>query len=122
MLGTCAFQMKSKPNGQAEDSIAHFQQVLELAHALASRGVAIRGHEYDPHFFGMWKIVAGSFEHRFQFLWDDRDQVLTICEAEFQEFGNSSPDWAEIEERIIDRRSRANPFAYIDEFLAGRIG
>ena len=88
-----------------------------MAKHLASRGVAVRQHEYDPHFFGMWKIVAGTFEHRFQFIWDAREQILTISEASFGEFGSQQADWQAYGERSIDARQGADPFKYVEEFF-----
>lgn len=101
----------------SESSVRHFERVLALAKHLAARGIAVRGHEYNPHFFGMWKIVAGSFNYRYQFLWDDREQILTISEASFGEFGNQDADWKPCGEKNIDARQGADPFKHIQEFF-----
>jgi len=103
---------------QCETSIRHFECVLALSKRLATRGIAIRGHEYDPHFFGMWKIVAGSFDHRYQFLWDARDQILTISEASFGKFGGQEADWMELAERCVDARHGGDPYKHVEEYFS----
>ena len=118
MLGGKTCMKGLEPDLQAaESSVRHFERVLALTKHLATRGIAIRGHEYEPHFFGMWKIVAGSFPHRYQFLWDARDQILTISEASFNEFGSQDGDWKPYGERSIDARHGADPFKYVQEFF-----
>lgn len=107
---------------QCEASIQHFESVLALSKQLATRGIAIREHDYAPHFFGMWKIVAGSFEHRYQFLWDDRDQFLTISEASFGEFGSREADWKELSSRFIDARHGEDPFKHVQQYFESHNG
>lgn len=100
----------------AEASVRHFERVLELTKHLAAKGVVVRGHEYAPHFFGMWKIVAGSIEHRYQFIWDARDQVLSVSEATFGSLGSQAGNWRPCGELTIDARRGADPFKYVEEF------
>jgi hypothetical protein len=102
---------------EGEASVRHFERVLALTKNLAVRGVAVRGHEYYPHFFGMWKIIAGSFEHRYQFLRDARDQILCISEASFDEFGNELADWKKVAEREINARQGADPFRHVEQYF-----
>jgi hypothetical protein len=111
-------ELNSESNAiQCQVGTEHFESVLKLTRALAEFGVAIRGHEYYPHFFGMWMLIAGSFRHTYRFLWDDRDQVLTVSEAKFEEFGNQEGDWREVLEEVIDRRHGADPFAFVENYL-----
>jgi hypothetical protein len=107
-----------KKNQPGTNHIKHFERMLLLARGLDALGVSICGHEYDPHFFGMWKVIAGSFDHRYQFLWDDRDQVLTVSEGFFGEFGSQEGDWKQIREIGIDARKGADPFKYVEDFFS----
>ena len=102
---------------EAEASVRHFERVLTLTKHFAARGIAVRGHEYYPHFFGMWKIIAGSFEHRYQFLWDAREQILSISDASFGEFGGQDKEWKPYGERSIDARNGEDPLKYVQEFF-----
>lgn len=116
--GITANMKSMKPDmRQCETSNRHFERILALAKQLANRGIAVRGHEYYPHFFGMWMIIAGSFEHRYRFLWDDRDQILTISEASFDEFGNQDTDWKELADRYVDARHGEDPFKHVDVYF-----
>ena len=110
---------KSAPE-ECESSVKHFKRVLALAENLASLGIRIRGHHYEPHFFGMWEIIAGSFNQRWKFLWDDRDQILFISKATFNEFGSIENDWIKISDEDIDARRGVDPFLFVERFLKTR--
>lgn len=111
--------MKPPPSTthDCEASAQHFSRMEKVARHLANRAMAIRGYEYYPHFFGMWKIEAGSFDRRFQFLWDGREQTLTISEGVFEEFGKIVGDWKLVFEEVIDARHGADPFSHVEHFF-----
>ena len=99
--------------------IAHFERLLLLAKQLGDIGVDIHGHEYDPHFSETWKIIAGSYRHRFQFRWDGNVCVLTVSEAFFDILGASEGNWKELRKVHIDVSIGAvAPFKYVNDFFS----
>jgi hypothetical protein len=108
--------METEPN-LYEMATAHFGRVLLLAKRLREARVDIHRHEYDPHFCGMWKIIAGSNRHRFLFIWDGRNQVLTIQESFFSPLGSWEGDWKELRKVSNDVRNGADPFKCVEGFF-----
>jgi hypothetical protein len=47
--------MEAEPARQCDIVIGHFDRVLSLAKRLIEVSAEIHWHEYDPHFFGMWR-------------------------------------------------------------------
>jgi len=97
-------------------AIRHFERVLLLAGKLASRGISIYEHKFDPLFFGSWYLVAGTRHHRFKFFWDGRDECFTVERSSFPD-GSFRGDWQRVTDHSVDARHGADPFQYVEEFL-----
>jgi hypothetical protein len=97
---------------------AHFERLLSLTRHLGDMGVDIHGHEYDPHFSETWKIIAGSYRHRFQFRWDGNVHVLTVSEAFFDILGSWESNWKELRKVDIDVSNGGDPFKYVNDFFS----
>jgi hypothetical protein len=108
--------MKRSPE-QYEIVLAHFERVVLLARHLNKTGADIHGHEYDYQSFGTWKMIAGSYRHRFQFLWDGRKRILTISDSFFTNLSNMGGDWKEFRKVEIDTDKGADPLKYLEDFF-----
>jgi hypothetical protein len=112
------FKLMELAPKQYEIILAHFESVVLLAKHLKEAGTDIHEHEYDYHSFGTWKIVAGSYRHRFRFIWDGRKQVLTISESFFSVVSNWGDDWKELRTVEIGAERGADPIKYLEEFFS----
>ena len=101
---------------QAAIVIAHFQRIISLARKLGELGTDVHSHEYDPHFAETWKIIAGSYRHRFQFRWDGHIRVLTVSEAFFDILGSLEGNWKEL--RKVNVSDHTDPFKYLEDFFS----
>ena len=109
--------MKRSPE-QYESVLAHFKRVTLLASHLNKAGVDIHGHDYDYHSFGTWRIIAGSYRHRFQFLWDGRKRILTISDSFFTTLANMGGVWKEIRKVEIETDKGVDPLKYVEDFFS----
>src|SRR5687768_11016624 len=107
--------MGEEPN-QDEVVLAHFERVSSLAKCLRDVQAHIHSHEYDYHSFGTWKIVAGSYRHRFRFHWEGRKQLLTVSESFFAVLDNEA-HWKELERVAIDTDKGEDPLRHIEQFF-----
>ena len=112
--------MEAEPPKQCDLVVAHFDRVVSLAKRLMEGGTDIHYHEYDPHFFETWQIIAGSYRHRFQFIWNGRNQILTIGEAFFGKLGSLEGDWKRLRELVIDAKNGVDPIQYLVAFFSNR--
>ena len=97
-------------------AIRHLEGVLLLAGRLASRGISIYEHKFDPLFFGSWYLVAGTRHHRFKFFWDGRDECFTVERSSFPD-GSFRGDWQRVADASVDTRHGADPFQYVEDFI-----
>ena len=107
---------KSEPK-ECQRSIKHFERMLKVANHWADNNIEIREHEYAPYFFGMWKVIAGNSEHRYQFVWDAREQELSIDDARFGNHGQQLTEWESYGMRKIDTRNGEDPFDFLIRFF-----
>ena len=103
---------------QSDIVVAHFERVLSLAKFLAARRATIHEHRYDYQCFGSWTIVAGSYRHRLQFVWDGKERLLTINEAFFSELNNWGVEWKNVREVELGTDVNAEPLRCIEEFFS----
>lgn len=108
-------EVKQLPH-DSDMAIRHFESVLLLARNLASEGVSIYEHKFDPLFFGSWYLIAGTRHRRVKFFWDGRDECFTVEQASFSD-GGSRGDWQRVTDHSVDTRRGADPFQYVQDYL-----
>ena len=113
----CKFEVMEVIPNQSEIVISHLERVLRLTKKLKDSAIDLHGHEYDPH-SESWKIVAGSYRHRFLFRWNGRTQVLSVSEAFFEILGSWESDWKDVQQVNIDAQSDGDPFRFVEKFFS----
>ncbi|HEY9174149.1 MAG TPA: hypothetical protein VI136_17845 [Verrucomicrobiae bacterium] len=109
-----------------EHGVRHFERVLRLALNLASCGVAIHKHNYDPHFNSAWELVAGTHTHALKFFWDARDQFFTMRQAELKDSGYGTVkmpydhEWQLVGEESVDVRGGADEMEFLERYLRAK--
>lgn len=109
-----------------ERGVQHFERLQRLARNLASFGVAIHWHEYDPHFNSVWQLVAGTHTHALKFFWDARDQFFTIRQATLKDSGYgtvkmpSDYEWQRVGDELVDVRRGADEIEFLERYLRAR--
>ena len=84
-------------NTDADTTILHLGLMQRLAERLAGDHFAIYEHTYNQIAFGSWEVVIGTHHKRRRFIWDGKDSLLSVSEAEFTN-SSSPPSWRNVRE------------------------
>lgn len=61
------------------DASKHMETLLGFLGELSEKGVRLYEHHFNAQGFGSFYVVVGLPHDRLKFVWDGRDEILTVC-------------------------------------------
>ena len=92
-------------------SLKHFTRMRSLAADLAQRHIAIYEHQVHLLAFGSFTVQVGTRHKRWRFVWDGKDDVMTVSFAAVSD----SRDVLEWIEKETGQKSDA-PYEFIGKY------